>query len=223
MCPACEAEYRDVGDRRFHAQPTACPACGLRYLLRARSNAGEPQDRVNIDAVRAASALLRQGGIVAIKGIGGYHLACDAASPQAVRALRERKFRKERPFAVMVRDVDVARRLVCLSREAESLLTSAARPIVLAPSRAAWPDVAPDNADLGVMLPYTPLHEILFTTGAPDVLVMTSGNRSSEPIAYDDADAALRLDGIADAWLVGSVRLPGGSTTRWHAPARSAR
>ena len=213
MCQACEAEYRDVSDRRFHAQPTACPSCGPRHVLRARVKIdGEPGDGGGErpggehgldDAIRDVAALLRGGAIVAIKGIGGYHLACDAANTRAVRSLRERKFRKDRPFAVMAKDVAVARRLVQLSAEAECLLTSTARPIVLSPCRVAWPDVAPDNADLGVLLPYTPLHELLFHAGAPAVLVMTSGNRSSEPIAYEDDDAVVRLDGIADAWLVG--------------------
>ena len=204
MCPACQAEYEDVNDRRFHAQPTACPECGPRYVLRAHWKVdGSTEADSARHAVRDASTLLRRGAIVAIKGIGGYHLACDAANVEAVRALRERKFRKDRPFAVMARDVDVARGLVHLSQDAERLLTSAARPIVLAPRRVAWPDVAPNNADLGVMLPYTPLHELLFTADAPAVLVMTSGNRSSEPIAYGDDDAAVRLEGIADAWLVG--------------------
>jgi hydrogenase maturation protein HypF len=204
MCPACKAEYEDVNDRRFHAQPTACPECGPRYVLRAHWQLdGSSEADTGKHAIRGASTLLRHGAIVAIKGIGGYHLACDAANVEAVRALRERKFRKDRPFAVMARDVDVVRGLVHLSQDAERLLTSAARPIVLAPRRVAWPDVAPNNADLGVMLPYTPLHELLFTAGAPAVLVMTSGNRSSEPIAYEDDDAAVRLAGIADAWLVG--------------------
>jgi hydrogenase maturation protein HypF len=204
MCPACKAEYEDVNDRRFHAQPTACPECGPRYVLRAdwRVDRSSEADGAR-DAIRDASSLLRRGAIVAIKGLGGYHLACDAANSKAVRALRERKFRKDRPFAVMVRDIDVARGLVHLSHDAERLMTSAARPIVLAPWRVAWPEVAPNNADLGVMLPYTPLHELLFMADAPVVLVMTSGNRSSEPIAYEDDDAAVRLDGIADAWLVG--------------------
>jgi hydrogenase maturation protein HypF len=203
MCPKCEMEYLDVNDRRFHAQPTACPACGPHYLLRSHVQIDGASGGGARDAVRETAMLLRQGAIVAIKGIGGYHLACDAANSQTVRALRDRKFRKDRPFAVMTRDLDAARNLVHLSCEAECLLTSTARPIVLAPWRVPWPDVAPHNADLGVMLPYTPLHELLFSSGAPAVLVMTSGNRSSEPIAYEDDDAASRLDGIADAWLVG--------------------
>ena len=138
-----------------------------------------------------------------MKGLGGYHLACDARNPAAVAALRERKYRKEKPFAVMARDLDGARGLVDLSPESEALLTSAARPIVLAPAKTELIGVAPQNNELGVMLPYTPLHHLLFAAGAPEVLVMTSANRSSEPIAYDDEDALQRLSGIADAFLIG--------------------
>jgi hydrogenase maturation protein HypF len=138
-----------------------------------------------------------------VKGLGGYHLACDARNLAAVAALRERKFRKEKPFAVMAKDVSVARTIVDLSPEAEYLLTSVARPIVLAPAKIEFAGVAPDNNELGVMLPYTPLHHLLFAAGAPDVLVMTSANRSSEPIAYEDEDALQRLAGIADSFLIG--------------------
>ena len=120
-----------------------------------------------------------------------------------MRALRERKFRKEKPFALMVASIEVARQLVELSPEAEQLLTSPARPIVLAPAKIALPGVAPDNHELGVMLPYAPLHHLLFAAGAPEILVMTSANRSSEPIAYRDEDARERLSGIADAFLIG--------------------
>jgi len=199
MCAQCAAEYHDPADRRFHAQPVACPACGPTYVLRAGERAGLRATA----AIEAVAALLRDGAIVAVKGIGGYHLACDAANAAAVGALRERKYRKERPFAVMARDLGVARALIELDDEAEALLKSVARPIVLAPARRALGGVAPDNRELGVMLPYTPLHHLLFASGAPDVLVMTSANRSSEPMAYDDADAAASLTGIADAFLIG--------------------
>ncbi len=138
-----------------------------------------------------------------MKGLGGYHLACDARNAAAVAAMRERKYRKEKPFALMAKDIDRARTLVELSSEAEVLLTSVARPIVLAPARIELPEVAPENNELGVMLPYTPLHRLLFAAGAPDVLVMTSANRSSEPIAYEDEDALERLAGIADSFLIG--------------------
>ena len=125
------------------------------------------------------------------------------ANRDAVARLRERKFRKEKPFALMARDLVTARRLIELSPETEALLTAAAAPIVLAPGRVTLPEVAPDTDELGVMLPYTPLHHLLFASGAPEVLVMTSANRSSEPIAYEDADALARLAGIADAFLMG--------------------
>jgi hydrogenase maturation protein HypF len=195
----CSAEYHDPANRRFHAQPVACPQCGPHYELH---HAGEIV-RGDDEAVRQTVALLRDGGIVAIKGLGGYHLACDARSAAAVNALRERKYRKEKPFAVMLRDVEAARRIVELIPESEELLTSIARPIVLAPAKEALLGIAPDNDELGVMLPYTPLHHLLFAAGAPDVMVMTSANRSSEPIAYEERDAFERLAGVADAFLVG--------------------
>lgn len=202
MDPRCAGEYRDPASRRFHAQPVACPACGPHYHLRAGDGAGTAAGS-NADVIREAAAQLSDGGIVAVKGLGGYHLACDARNRDAVAALRERKFRKEKPFALMARDLAVARRLVELSPAAQALLTSPARPIVLAPARIELSGVAPDNRDLGVMLPYTPLHYLLFAAGAPDVLVMTSANRSNEAIAYEDADAFERLSGLADAFLVG--------------------
>ncbi len=195
----CRAEYVNPANRRFHAQPVACPACGPNYYLHADhgvSNQGE-------GSIRRAVALLNQGKILAVKGLGGYHLACDAWNSVAVTALRQRKYRKEKPFALMTRDLEVARRVIALSQEAEVLLTSNARPIVLAPARAKIAGVAPESDELGVMLPYTPLHHLLFAAGAPQVLVMTSANRSSEPIAYEDEDAFSRLRGIADAFLVG--------------------
>ncbi len=199
MCPDCAREYHDPDDRRFHAQPVACPRCGPDYFLEV---AGRVAARGE-GAVREAVRRLKAGEIVAVKGIGGYHLACDARNPRAVRALRERKFRKEKPFALMVRDPATARGLVELDPEAEGLLGSVARPIVLAPARVGLEGVAPENRDLGLMLPYTPLHHLLFAAGAPEVLVMTSANRSEEPIAYEDDDARERLSGIADAFLIG--------------------
>jgi hydrogenase maturation protein HypF len=198
MCARCAAEYADPLNRRFHAQPVACPTCGPSYVLRT----GERIVSLP-EAISETVALLRAGSIVAVKGIGGYHLACDARSPDAVAALRERKYRKERPFAVMVRDLAVAERLVHLTPLERELLQSPARPIVLTAARQLLDGVAPDNADLGIMLPYAPLHHLLFDAGAPDVIVMTSANRSSEPIAYQDADARERLHGIADAFLEG--------------------
>ncbi len=195
----CHAEYHDPANRRFHAQPVACPGCGPHYFLQD----AEGPTRGDDQAIQRAVELLRQGKIVAVKGLGGYHLACDARNPAAVGAMRERKYRKEKPFAVMVKDLDAARTVIEVSPEVETLLTSPARPIVLAPAKSELPGVAPDNDDLGVMLPYTPLHHLLFAAGAPDVLVMTSANRSSEPIAYDEQDAYDRLAGVADAFLVG--------------------
>ena len=185
MDERCEREYHDPLSRRFHAQPTACPACGPQYDW------------------HTAADCLRRGQIVAMKGIGGYHLACDARDAQAVRTLRARKFRMEKPFAVMVRDLEVARSLATVSPESAALLASPARPIVLVPAIAALPGVAPENDAIGIMFPYTPLHHLVFAAGAPSALVMTSANRSSEPIAYRDEEAREQLTGIADAFLVG--------------------
>ncbi len=195
----CTRQYGDPGDRRFHAQPIACPKCGPHYQL--ESSDGTVSG--DVASIEAAVRLLKAGKIVAIKGIGGYHLACDAQNTPAVHRLRERKYRKEKPFAVMVRDLETARGMIELTPDAEDLLTSSARPIVLAPARILLSEVAPDNRELGIMLPYAPLHHLLFAAGAPDVLVMTSANRSSEPIAYLDADARDSLAGIADVFLIG--------------------
>ena len=201
MCPACRAEYEDPADRRFHAQPIACPDCGPRLSLVPGGLSGE-------DALHAARDLLAAGRIVAIKGLGGYHLACDARNEAAVAELRRRKRRGGKPFAVMVADLDAARRLVAMTGEEEQLLAGIRRPIVLLPKRhgAGVADaVAPDNPDLGVMLPYTPLHVLLFGLDGdqpgPDALVMTSGNLSGEPIVTDDGEALERLAPLADAWL----------------------
>ena len=195
----CHAEYSDPTNRRFHAQPVACPACGPGYYLHPSGVSSDDSH----DSICKTAQLLNQGSIVAIKGLGGYHLACDARNPAAVAALRERKFRKEKPFAVMAKDLHVVRSLVELSGDAENLLTSSARPVVLAPAKVKLAGVAPDNDELGVVLPYAPVHHLLFAAGAPEVLVMTSANRSSEPIAYEDDDALARLAGIADVFLIG--------------------
>ena len=210
MDELCAGEYHDPASRRFHAQPVACGECGPQYWLstgNSPASSGVGGDaRVDVpcpDPVSHAARLLRDGAIVGIKGLGGYHLACDARNPAAVAALRDRKFRKEKPFALMARDLTLARTLVDLSPGAETLLTSPAAPIVLAPGRVTLAHVAPDTDELGVMLPYTPLHHLLFAAGAPDLLVMTSANRSSEPIAYEDADACRRLAGLADGLLMG--------------------
>ncbi|HWB14545.1 MAG TPA: carbamoyltransferase HypF [Pirellulales bacterium] len=199
LCPTCRREYEDPLDRRYHAQPTACNVCGPGYELIE----GAASIRGSEAAIARAVDVVRSGGILAVKGIGGYHLACDAANTKALAALRERKYRKEKPFALMARDLEAARRLVKLTEDHERLLLDRARPIVLAPARAELPLVAPDNDSLGIMLPYAPLHHLLFDAGAADVLVLTSANRSSEPIAYRDDDARARLANIADAFLIG--------------------
>ena len=199
LCSACEAEYHDPRDRRFHAEPVACPACGPHYQL-VDAHSGHRETRA---AIARAATLLQDGAVLAIKGIGGYHLCCNAANAAAVASLRMRKYRKSRPFAVMARNLAVAQALVDLDPSAEAVLTSVARPITLMRARVSLAEVAPGHRELGVMLPYAPIHHLLFRAGAPDVLVMTSANRSSEPIAYEDADALHRLAGIADAFLVG--------------------
>jgi hydrogenase maturation protein HypF len=195
----CRRQYDDPWNRRFHAQPVACSSCGPAYYLQS---AGAIV-RGNEPSVRKAAELLAAGRIVALKGLGGYHLACDARNAAAVQGLRERKFRKEKPFALMAPNLDIVREIVELSTKAEALLTSLARPIVIAPAKRNFPGVADGSDELGVMLPYAPLHHLLFGFGAPEILVMTSANRSSEPIAYDDADALERLSAIADAFLIG--------------------
>jgi hydrogenase maturation protein HypF len=204
MCAACRAEYEDPLDRRFHAEPNACPDCGPRArLLDARAEPVEGGGDA-VDAVAAAAAALLDGAIVAVKGVGGYHLACRAGDEAAVAALRARKHREDKPFALMAADLDAARALVDLAPAEERRLAGRERPIVIAPRRAGADvaaAVAPGRPDLGVMLPSTPLHHLLLAdAGVP--LVMTSGNVSDEPIAYDDAEALERLAGIADRFLV---------------------
>jgi hydrogenase maturation protein HypF len=208
MCRACRAEYEDPGDRRFHAQPNACPACGPSVTLVApdapAGPAGPAPARAPIDPVAAAAAALGDGAIVAVKGVGGYHLACRADDETAVAALRARKHREDKPFAVMVADVAQAERLVTLGDVERELLAAPERPIVLAPRRRGAPvaaAVAPGAPELGVMLPYSPLHHLLLDDVAAP-LVMTSGNVSDEPIAYRDADARRRLSAIAELYLV---------------------
>ena len=199
MCASCQAEYDDPGDRRFHAQPNACGQCGPRLRLlepSGRERAGDP--------LGAVAACLRAGGIVAIKGVGGYHLACLAADEPAVATLRTRKHREDKPFALMAADLRAADRLVALDADDRELLAGRERPIVLAPRRAGAPvatAVAPRSADLGVMLPYAPLHHLLLAE-LDAALVMTSGNVSDEPIAFRDDDALERLGGIADCFLL---------------------
>lgn len=195
----CAAEYGDPANRRFHAQPVACSACGPHYYFQSDHEVVRGDE----EAIRKAVNYLRSGRIVAVKGLGGYHLACDAKDSEAVGAMRERKYRKEKPFALMVKNVAVARSLVDLGPEAEALMNSVARPIVLARAKAEFPGVAPENDNLGVMLPYTPLQCLLFAANAPEILVMTSANRSSEPIVYKEEDALQQFSGIADGFLIG--------------------
>jgi hydrogenase maturation protein HypF len=196
MCEPCAAEYHDPADRRFHAQPTCCPACGPRLALDGAT-----------DPLQAAAELLRHGRVLAVKGLGGYHLAADAACEPAVAALRQRKHREDKPFAVMAADLAAAAELAEVDAAAANLLTSAARPIVLLPRReraepgaAVAPATAPGNRQLGIMLPYTPLHHLLLAAVARPI-VLTSGNVSDEPIAYRDDEARETLKDIADAFL----------------------
>ena len=201
MCPECRREYENPLDRRFHAQPNACPLCGPRVSVLGPDGQTIARD----DPIAFAAARLRDGAVVAVKGLGGYHLACDACDEAAVAALRARKHREEKPFALMVPDLDAARAFVHLDIEEELLLMSPPRPIVLAPRVAdapAAPSVAPGAPELGLMLPYTPLHHLLLAEFAGPALVMTSGNVSDEPIAYSDDDALARLAAIADLFLV---------------------
>ncbi|HDQ45117.1 MAG TPA: carbamoyltransferase HypF [bacterium] len=201
MCAACEREYNDPRDRRFHAQPNACPDCGPQLEYRDRDGRILSSRRDAMD--RAAEAILG-GKIVTVKGLGGFHLIADAADRDAVRALRERKNREEKPLALMVPDLDAAETLCDLSEEERRWLAAPEAPIVLAdkkPDAAVAPEIAPDNPFLGIMLPYTPLHHILLAAlGRP--VVATSGNRSDEPICIDNGEALARLRGVADAFLV---------------------
>jgi hydrogenase maturation protein HypF len=200
LCAACRAEYEDPTDRRFHAQPTCCRVCGPQ--LRLLDGQGRPVAAA--DPLGQFAAELRSGRIGALKGLGGYHLSCDAHSAAAVGELRRRKHRDEKPLALMVRDLAAAEALAEVSAAERELLTSVRRPIVLLRKKTSSglaDEVAPGNPFLGVMLPYTPLHHLLLRAVGDVPLVMTSGNRSDEPIAYEDADAVTRLAGIADLFL----------------------
>ncbi len=210
LCPACRSEYDHPEDRRFHAQPNACARCGpqLRFLTAQ----GEP---VAGDPLKSAAAQLQQGAILAIKGIGGYQLVCDATRPDVVQRLRTRKHRPHKPFAVMAPNLPSLRQWVNLREQEAALLTGPISPIVLVTSKSDWPEVAPGMDRLGVMLPYSPLHELLFfeTAGRPPadqwgqqvfphLWVVTSGNVSGAPIFIDDAAAMAGLSGIADGFLI---------------------
>ena len=205
MCADCAREYVDPGDRRFHAQPICCPNCGPTLHFRSHDGRSAAAER----GLHAARQLLRDGGILAVKGIGGYHLACDAGNDGSVATLRARKRRGDKPFAVMVPDLESARDVGDVDGAAALALGGPQRPIVLLARRPLAPvadAVAPHNPDLGVMLAYTPLHALLFGIGddapGPGVLVMTSGNLGGEPICYADDDALTRLADLCDGWLM---------------------
>lgn len=206
MCPDCRREYGDPSNRRFHAQPNACPACGPHLWLAGAT--GRPlvgdAERADLAVLARTRDLLLAGRIVAIKGLGGFLLACDATNAEAVRTLRERKRRPHKPFAIMVATCEEAKAHCRVSPAEEALLTSPQAPIVLLdrlPTSPVVAEVAPNARTLGVMLPYTPLHHILLRdVGRP--MVMTSGNLSEEPIAMDNDEALRRLAGLADAFLL---------------------
>jgi hydrogenase maturation protein HypF len=219
MCEACTVEYCDPADRRFHAQPNACAVCGPSVrLVPSGSEAADCSfaEKDSLLAIRTARQLLREGKIVAVKGLGGFLLACDAGNASAVAELRRRKRRPQKPFALMVRDLNGIRSVCAMLPEEEAALQHPRRPIVVLPrlspeglaAGGALPDVlGPGNNKLGIMLPYTPLHYLLFCDGPgspPEfaALVMTSGNLSEEPIVVSNADALLRLSGIADWFLL---------------------
>lgn len=205
MCADCAREYSDPANRRFHAQPVCCPNCGP--TLKYRNGDGAVID--GDDAPKRARRLLHDGGILAVKGIGGYHLACDATNEAAVTELRRRKRRGDKPFAVMVPELSTARTIADVDEPSARLLSGPQRPIVLVPRRrdaGVAGVVAPRNPDLGVMLAYSPLHTLLFglpgDVAGPPVLVMTSGNLGGEPICFTDDDALERLSQLADGWLM---------------------
>lgn len=205
MCARCRAEYEDPADRRFHAQPNACPDCGPRvWLVDAKGREIEPADLNALDTIAAASRLLADGHILAIKGIGGVHLACDATNATAVTTLRQRKRRFAKPLALMARDLDVIRRHARLSEPEAEWLASPAAPILLLERRHdsdLASGIAPGQSTLGFMLPYSPLHHLLLADWERP-LVMTSGNLSDEPQCIENADAFARLAGLADLLLL---------------------
>jgi len=203
MCTSCQAEYEDPTSRRFHAQPNACPVCGPEIHLIHQGKVLKTKD-----VYQETRSLIVRGAIVAIKGLGGYHLACDARNEEAVSKLRNRKIREYKPFAVMCGSKQAANELCLLSNAEEKLLVSVKRPIVLLEKQASYnlaPSVAPNNAYLGVMLPYAPVHFLLMHP--EDIWVMTSGNMSDEPILYEDQDALKDLRSIADYFFVHNRRI----------------
>lgn len=211
LCPDCAAEYNDPLDRRFHAQPNACPACGPKVWLAAAPEGDPripgPELAEGQHAIERTAAALRAGNIVAVKGLGGFHLVCDAASAETVALLRERKRRPHKSLAIMVPDLETARRVAHVSDAEAAALTSSERPIVVLASRGVLPPaIAPDVDSIGVMLPYTPLHHLLleaFAALSPlPALVMTSGNAGGEPISLGNREALARLRHIADLFLL---------------------
>jgi len=207
LCPTCRAEYENPADRRFHAQPNACPVCGPHLWLTDPSGnplAGDAHHADNETVLAQARDLLLSGKILALKGLGGFHLACDATNAAAVRLLRKRKRRPHKPFAIMAPTLAAARQWCAITEAEAEWLASPQAPILLLHRNSAAGvavDVAPEQTTLGVMLPYTPLHHLLLhDVGRP--LVMTSGNQTDEPIVKDNAEALARLSGIADAFLL---------------------
>jgi len=220
MCSACESEYTDPADRRFHAQPVACPDCGPQVWLEFPADKGKSHRKSSLhgdNAILAAQELLVKGKIVAIKGLGGFHLACDATNPKAVAELRRRKLRVDKPFALMMPDLTSVRMHCVLNEPERELLESRERPILIVPRKensSIACDVSPNQNTLGVFLPYTPLHYLLFAPLPGKIsaikhtplkvppLVMTSGNLREEPIAIQNDEAVARLSGMADAFLM---------------------
>jgi hydrogenase maturation protein HypF len=211
MCPDCTAEYTDPTNRRFHAQPIACPNCGpqvwLEQYRHADNGATTSIMQIGEEAIQRTRKLLVEGKIIAIKGLGGFHLACNARDPIAIGELRRRKLRVDKAFAVMMPDMETVKRHCHVNEKERILLESPAHPIVLLRRRSVSMipnDIAPGQRTIGVMLPYTPLHYLLLEKekGYPDVLVMTSGNLSDEPICTDNIDARERLEKLADAFLM---------------------
>jgi len=207
MCPDCEAEYTDPLDRRFHAQPVACPFCGPKVWLERLNVETFERSNSEDDAIAVTRLLIANGNILAIKGLGGFHLACDATNSEVVSELRRRKLRVDKPFALMMPDIETIERHCYVDEAERELLQSGARPIVLLQRKPKSPiarECAPGQNTLGVMLPYTPLHYLLLEKADdfPEALVMTSGNISEEPIATDNDEARERLSSLADAFLM---------------------
>jgi hydrogenase maturation protein HypF len=200
MCLKCNREYHNPEDRRFHAQPNACPVCGPHLtLMNNKKKTHNPKD-----PVVSTIELLKKGYIVAIKGIGGYHLTCDATNKEAVSTLRKRKYREDKPFAMMAKDLKTIHKFCYINQVEEKLLQKVSRPILLLKKKnpnSIAPDVAPHQKNYGVMLPYSPLHHLLLKKSNL-ILVMTSGNQSDEPICFENEDVFQRLNTIADYFLI---------------------